>query len=139
MIEPLVEGRELTVGVLQRGPGLAALPLIEIVAASGVYDYAAKYERDDTRYNIRPELPAGVAEHCARSAVALARAMGIRHLCRVDFLLDRGGAPWLLEVNTMPGFTSHSLVPMAAASEGMEMPALCAHLVRAAAARLAGV
>ncbi|HZW10365.1 MAG TPA: D-alanine--D-alanine ligase [Phycisphaerales bacterium] len=139
MIEPLVEGRELTVGVLERGQGLAALPLIEIVAASGVYDYAAKYERDDTRYSIRPRLPAGAAERCERAAVTLARAIGVRHLCRVDFLLDRAGEPWLLEINTMPGFTAHSLVPMGAAGAGMEMPALCAHLVRAAAGRLANV
>lgn len=133
MIESMVRGRELTVGVLDEGGHLRALPLIEIAPASGVYDYAAKYERDDTRYLIEPALPAGVSERCRVAAVALARDLGVRHLCRVDFLLDDEGQPWLLEVNTMPGFTSHSLLPMAAASAGLDMPALCARLVRAAA------
>lgn len=140
MIEPLVKGRELTVGVIEsEAGGLRPLPLIEVLPASGVYDYAAKYDRDDTRYTVRPELPRAVAERCSRDAVALARAIGVRHLCRVDFLLDAAGEPWLLELNTMPGFTPHSLVPMAAASEGIDMPALCAHLVRAACARVAQV
>lgn len=137
MIEPMVRGRELTVGVLEESEGLRALPLIEIVPASGVYDYAAKYDRDDTRYIVDPDLPPGVRDLCRRAAPLLARALGVRHLCRVDFLLDAAGAPWLLELNTMPGFTSHSLLPMAAASEGRDMPALCAHLVRAAAGNLA--
>jgi len=60
------------------------------------------------------------------------RARGVRHLGRVDFLLDDEGTAWLLEVNTMPGFTGHSLLPMAARAAGMEMPGLCARLVRAA-------
>lgn len=136
MIEPMVRGRELTVGLLAEGGRLRALPLVEIAPASGVYDYAAKYERDDTRYIVKPALPPVAAEECSRAAVRLANAIGVRDLCRVDFLLDAEGIPWLLEVNTMPGFTPHSLLPMAAAAEGMEMPALCAALVRAAAARL---
>lgn len=139
MIEPMVRGRELTVGVVEGSAGLVALPLIEIVPREGVYDYAAKYDRDDTRYVVDPDLPGSVTDRCRRAAISLAGAIGVRDLCRVDFLLDRADEPWMLEVNTMPGFTSHSLLPMAAAASGLEMPALCAHLVRAAAGRLAGV
>jgi len=139
MIEPMIRGRELTVGIIEGESGLRALPLIEIVPASGVYDYAAKYVRDDTRYVVEPGLPAGVADRCRRDAIELARAIGVRHLSRVDFLLDGEGEPWLLEINTMPGFTSHSLLPMAAARAGMDMASLCAHLARMAWRRMAGV
>lgn len=132
MVESMVRGRELTVGLLEREGRLTALPLIEIAPTGGVYDYAAKYDRDDTRYVVNPELPDGVAEACCASALALAEAIGIRHLGRVDYLLGGDGGVWLLEANTMPGFTSHSLLPMAARASGLDMPALCAHLIRVA-------
>ncbi len=133
MAERLIRGRELTVGLLARKPGepLSALPVIEIVPAAGPYDYSAKYERDDTEYRVGPDLPAGVADRVSRDAERLAAAIGVRHLARVDFLLDADGRPWLLEINTMPGFTSHSLLPMAARAVGLEMPALCRSLVEA--------
>lgn len=132
MIEPFVKGRELTLGLIDRGvPGasLKALPWIQIVPAAGLYDYEAKYTRDDTEYRINPELPENVKESTARQVEVMARSMGIRHLCRADFILDDEGRAWFLEVNTMPGFTGHSLVPKAAASIGLDMPKLCAHLV----------
>ncbi|MFG0259666.1 MAG: D-alanine--D-alanine ligase, partial [Phycisphaerales bacterium JB041] len=132
MVEPIVRGRELTVGLLERGGRLEALPLIEIAPTGGVYDYAAKYDRDDTRYVVDPELPEGVAGACSASALALAGSIGVRHLGRVDYLLDSDGGAWLLEANTMPGFTGHSLLPMAARAAGLDMPALCAHLVNVA-------
>lgn len=128
MLERFIPGRELTVGVLDG----RALPAINIIPAEGPYDYEAKYTRDDTRYVVDPSLPPGVDAKIKEDAVALTRAMGVRHLARVDFLLDGEGTPWLLEVNTMPGFTSHSLVPMAAAKTGVEMPELCAQLVEMA-------
>lgn len=132
MVEPMVRGRELTVGIIEEPSGLVALPLIEIVPTEGVYDYAAKYDRDDTRYVVNPDVPGGVVERCSDAALTLARGLGVRHLCRVDFLLDQDQRPWLLEANTMPGFTAHSLLPMGAKAGGREMPALCAHLVRMA-------
>ncbi|UCD75605.1 MAG: D-alanine--D-alanine ligase [Phycisphaerales bacterium] len=134
MAERYIRGRELTVGILSG----RALPLIEIVPASDAvfYDYAAKYERDDTRYLIDPDVPAGIGEKCSAWAVAVFNRLGCRDLARVDFMLDEAG-PWFLEINTMPGFTGHSLVPMAAGHIGMDMPALCTHLVEAALARTA--
>jgi len=133
MVERFVEGRELTVGAL----GSESLPVIEIVPADGLYDYDAKYARDDTEYVISPELPGGVEERIRRDAVRLVEALGVRHLARVDFMLDSANEPWLLEVNTMPGFTDHSLLPMAAAARTptpLDMPALCARLVEMALA-----
>jgi D-alanine-D-alanine ligase len=128
MAERFIAGKELTVGLLDDQP----LPVIHIAPAEGPYDYEAKYTRDDTRYYVNPTLPAGATERIQRDAVTLAEAIGVRHLARVDFILDGQGRHWLLEINTMPGFTSHSLVPMAAKNVGLEMPALCLRLVELA-------
>lgn len=132
MVERLIKGREITCPVIEQGGRLTALPLIEIRPAEGIYDYEAKYKRDDTVYIVAPKDidPAPIQSDTLR----LASAIGVRHLCRADYILDDAGRHWLLEVNTMPGFTSHSLVPQAAAHTGMPMPALCAHLVRLALA-----
>ena len=133
MVEPLVSGRELTAGLVDFGSGLEALPLIEIVPAEGLYDYDAKYTRDDTGYRVGPELgppaPGDLGEVLQAQTRALAGAMGIRDLCRADFILDDQGSAVFLEINTMPGFTDHSLVPMAASAAGRDLPSLCARLV----------
>lgn len=130
MIEKLIAGVELTVGVLDpSGAESRALAPIEIRPSVEFYDYQAKYLRDDTQYIINPELPQGVTDEIRRNAMALAKGIGVRHLCRVDYLLDHEKRPWLLEVNTMPGFTGHSLLPMAARHAGLDMPRLCATLI----------
>jgi D-alanine-D-alanine ligase len=131
MIEPFIKGRELTLGLVDAAetPGLHPLPVIEIVPADGLYDYEAKYTRDDTQYRVNPDLPAGLAKAMGEGVRRLARRMGVRHLCRADFILDDENRAWFLEINTMPGFTGHSLVPMAAASIGLGMPRLCAGIV----------
>ncbi|MFO0894388.1 MAG: D-alanine--D-alanine ligase [Phycisphaerales bacterium] len=133
MAERFITGREITVGVLDFLPG-RVLPLIEIRAAGGLYDYEAKYHRDDTQYILDPELPAAVADACRRGAVAICDALRVRDVARVDFMVDERG-PWLLEVNTMPGFTDHSLVPKAAAHAGIPMADLCRGLAERALAR----
>lgn len=133
MVEGFVAGRELTVGLLEQQGELQALPIIEIAPTSGLYDYDAKYLRDDTTYVTSPELPEAVARRIADESVSIARAIGIRHLARADFILDGQGKAWFLEINTMPGFTSHSLVPMAAHAVGIDMKQLCAQLVCIAA------
>ncbi len=83
---------------------------------------------------IDPPLPAGLADRCRVAAMAAFRALGCRDLARVDFIVDEREA-WFLEINTMPGFTTHSLVPMAAAAEGMLLPDLCRILVEHALRR----
>ncbi|HLP85847.1 MAG TPA: D-alanine--D-alanine ligase [Phycisphaerales bacterium] len=126
MVEQAVlSPREVTVGVLDG----QALPVIEIKSAVEFYDYEAKYNRDDTQYVVNPQLPAGLVSTLQQRALAVASSVGVRHLCRVDFLLDAAGSAWFLEVNTMPGFTSHSLLPMAAKSIGLDFPALTSKLV----------
>lgn len=126
MVEQMIIGREVTSPVLERNGRLEALPLVSIEPAEGVYDYEAKYNRDDTVYTIEPE---GVdVEAIQRDTLRLAEAIGIRHLARADYIVDQQGRHWFLEVNTMPGFTTHSLVPQAAARIGLPMPELCAHL-----------
>jgi D-alanine-D-alanine ligase len=129
MAERYIEGRELTVGII----GNEALPVIEIVPAGTCYDYDAKYLRDDTTYVIDPDLPVAV-EYCAELALRVFDRIGCLDLARVDFMLDNVGL-WFLEINTIPGFTTHSLLPMAAQHRGIQMPELCASLVEAAARR----
>jgi len=133
MIEPMIEGRELTVGIIDNANGvLKALPIIEIAPATGTYDYQAKYERSDTIYTVNPDLADDLVSDLQDWSLSLCNAIGVRHLARVDFMLDHQGNPWLLEANTMPGFTATSLLPKAAAATGMDMPDLCKHLVHAA-------
>ncbi len=125
MVERCVVGREITIGLLDGEP----LPAIEITPADGLYDYDAKYARNDTTYTVDPTLPAPALGAMRDDAVRLCERLGVRHLARADFMLDDADIPWMLEVNTMPGFTSHSLVPMSAASIGLALPDLCERLV----------
>ncbi len=134
LVERLVTGREVTVGVLHLGKasgGVQALPPICITPATEFYDYAAKYERDDTRYDFDFAPPHVLAE-LEQLVCEVFRTLGVRHLCRVDLFLDEDDRPWVIEVNTLPGFTDHSLLPMAARRAGMDMPTLVDRLVRAA-------
>ena len=135
MIEPFIRGRELTVGTVDLGEGPIALPVIEIRPADGLYDYEAKYTREDTTYLIEPELPPNVSDTIRRQTLDLARTMDLRDLCRADFLLDDQHRAVFLEVNTMPGFTSHSLVPKAAAHVGVSVAELVSAFVENARTR----
>lgn len=147
LVEKFVPGMELTVGVLgfkppeearavdgAVSPGVTALPPIQIVPAVEYYDYEAKYNRDDTQYILDIDLPPDVIASVKALAVRTFEVMGVRHMCRVDFIVDREHRPWVLEVNTIPGFTTHSLLPKAAAKAGMPMPTFCELLCRAALA-----
>ena len=135
MAEALVEGRELTVGVV----GETVLPPIEIVPAEGYYDFEAKYQRNDTEYRVDPPLPAGMAAQLESWTRRLHDALGVEDLSRTDWLLEEtaDGAPraWLLEINTMPGLTEQSLLPKAAARHGWTMTELCGKLVERARRR----
>ena len=126
LAERFIDGGELTCAVILG----EAMPLIEIIPAVEFYDYEAKYNRDDTEYRLNPQLPDGYEHRMKQDALRLAEAIGCLDLARVDFMVDERG-PWLLEINTIPGFTTHSLVPMAARAAGREMPELCSVLVEA--------
>lgn len=133
LAEPFIAGREVTAPLLGEADGsLTTLPLVEIAAADGVYDYQAKYTRNDTRYTVLSDLADETLGQIQSHAARVGRAIGVRHLARVDFLLPPDREPVMLEVNTMPGFTATSLLPMAAHAAGIPMPALVAHLIRLA-------
>jgi D-alanine-D-alanine ligase len=108
--EPWIPGKEFTVAVLQG----RALPSIRIETPKTFYDYEAKYFRDDTRYYCPSGLSSQAEQHLANLALAAFAAIGASGWGRADFMADATGRPLLLEVNTIPGMTSHSLVPMAA-------------------------
>ncbi len=126
--EAVLGGRELTVSVLDGQP----LEPVEIVPESAFYDYHAKYLSDKTRYTVGPNLPKGVRESIQAGAKSLFTALNARHLARIDFLLGADGIARVLEANTMPGFTDHSLFPMAAKHAGLPFEALCDTLARLA-------
>ena len=120
LVEQLVTGGEYTVAVL----GDVALPSIRIVPAGEYYDYHAKYQAEDTQY-LCPGLAGDDEAAIRRLALAAFRAAGCRGWGRVDVMRDAAGNNWLLEVNTAPGMTSHSLVPKAAREMGLSFEDLC--------------
>ena len=134
LVERFIPGREVTVGVLDTGPRgdePQPLPPIHIVPNAVFYDYHAKYRSDETRYLF--DFGNIDLLHRLRTIAAMTHhAVGARHLSRVDFIVDADDRPWVLEVNTLPGFTTHSLLPMAARRSGLSLPELCSRLVRAA-------
>jgi D-alanine-D-alanine ligase len=115
LLETFIPGRELTVAVLGDEP----LPIVEIRPKSGFYDYESKYTAGKSEYFCPADLPEAQAEEVRRLGVRAARALECRGVSRVDFRLDPGGTAWCLEVNTIPGMTPTSLVPMAAKAVGM--------------------
>jgi len=120
LMEQLIEGQELTVGIL----GEQALPSIRIVPAGEYYDYHAKYVAEDTQY-VCPGLEGEDELEIRRLALAAFHAIGCSGWSRVDVMRDKAGKFYLLEVNTAPGMTSHSLVPKAAAQVGIDFETLC--------------
>jgi D-alanine-D-alanine ligase len=119
LVEQLIQGDEYTVGVL----GTEALPSIRIVPAGEYYDYHAKYIANDTQY-ICPGLAGAAEQELGSLALGAFFAAGCSGWGRVDFMRDRAGRPSLLEVNTAPGMTSHSLVPKAARARGIDFDEL---------------
>jgi D-alanine-D-alanine ligase len=118
--EAWITGKEYTVAVLQG----RALPSIRIETPKTFYDYEAKYFREDTRYFCPSGLSAPAEQHLANLALAAFEAAGAFGWGRADFMMDAAGRPLLLEINTIPGMTSHSLVPMAARAVGIDFEEL---------------
>lgn len=123
--EKFIGGGEYTVGILQDAElGLIALPIVRIVPKNEFYDYEAKYLRDDTEYRCPCGLTAEKEQKIKQEALQAFRAIGCSGWGRVDFLMDEAGNHYFLEVNTSPGMTDHSLVPMAAKAAGMSFDEL---------------
>jgi D-alanine-D-alanine ligase len=131
LVEAFISGRELTVGIL----GDRALPIIEIVPDDGFYDYKHKYTKGVSNYYCPADLPADVTNAVQAVALAAHRALGLEVYSRVDVLLDERHAPYVLEVNTIPGMTETSLLPKAAVAVGISFCALCEEIVRLSLAK----
>ena len=128
LIERYVPGREFTVGILEG----EALPMIELVVQREFFDYQAKYKDENTRYVTPVSLLPSLYRKACEAATRAWQALGCRHMGRVDLLYGYDGRLYVLEVNTIPGFTPRSLLPMAAAAVGIPFAVLCDRVVKAA-------
>ena len=131
LVERFIDGVELTVGLLEEQP----LAPIRIVPKRAFFDYEAKYKASDTEHRFDTGLPTRVVEHCRDLAKRANAVVGARDLARIDIMLDRANNPFLLEINTLPGFTPKSLLPEAAAHAGIPFGQLVDRLTRRASAR----
>lgn len=126
IVERAVVGTEVAVSLVDG----AALPAVEVVPREGAeYDFAARYTHGATEFFVPARLPAPVLDRCAELAVAAFELAGCRHVARADLMVDRQGQPWLLELDTCPGMTETSLLPVAASAAGWEFADLCERLV----------
>jgi len=128
LVEEYIPGHEVTAGILED----AALPLVEIVPKEAFYDYKAKYTKGATDYIVPARLPEEVTRTVQRLALKTHRAIGCRGCTRVDFRVTPDGRPFVLEINTVPGMTETSLLPKAAAADGISYDQLVAQIVRSA-------
>lgn len=125
MIERFIRGKEVTVSILQD----EALPIIEIRSRAGFYDYQSKYIDEQTEYLFNTIADSSLTDQINQAAMDCFYALGCRHFARVDFILSDESIPYVLEVNTIPGFTTHSLLPKAAAKVGLSMSELCSKII----------
>jgi D-alanine-D-alanine ligase len=133
LCEQFVSGDEVTCPVLGTGAGARALPVIRIVAPDGNYDYQNKYFTDTTQYIVPCGLPAGEEEAIQQLVLKAFRTLGCRGWGRADVMIDaKTRKPYLLEFNTSPGMTSHSLVPMSARAAGISYAELCVQVLATA-------
>jgi D-alanine-D-alanine ligase len=126
LIEACVVGTEWTLGLIDEQP----LPLIQIETGREFFDFHAKYEDDATRYQFEFGLETNIIRAIENAGVRAAQSLGTSGIARVDIRVDRQNRPWVLEVNTIPGFTDHSLVPKAAARLGWSLGELCERAIQ---------
>ena len=135
LIERFVDGTEVAVSVLDSGDGPRALPVVEVVADGGFYDYAARYTAGATEFFTPARLADDVLAACASAAVRVHRTLGLRDWSRSDLVVDAEGTPWFLEVNVAPGMTETSTYPQAVLAAGLDLGAIVADLVTGAVNR----
>ena len=128
MVEEFVPGREITIGILNG----KALPIVEIRSRAGFYDYQAKYVGDSTEYLFDTIDDNELVARINSNAIESFNTVGCRHFGRVDMILSDTSVPYFLEINTLPGFTSHSLLPKAANKAGLSNSQVCMEIIEAA-------
>jgi D-alanine-D-alanine ligase len=136
MVEAFIPGHEVTVGILGSPDGrLSVLPPVEIVAPEGFYDFSAKYQKGKTRYLCPAPLPAKIIKQIGEMGRRTFQVLGCEGAARVDFRITPKGRPYVLEINTVPGMTETSLLPMAAAQAGINYDQLVVRILQSAFAR----
>jgi D-alanine-D-alanine ligase len=131
IIEKFIAGREITVGIVEN----MTLPVIEIKTTRQFYDYDAKYNDDNTQFLFCTVRDEQVLRNINDVAIKSFNTLGCRDFGRVDMILDANNIPYVIEINTIPGFTAHSLLPKAAAKAGIDMGRLCLRIIKSALKR----
>lgn len=121
LVEQCIRGTEIAVGIIDTGDGPVALPIVEIEPLSGVYSFEARYNAGETRFYVPGRLSEEIVERAQQAALAAHTALGMRHLSRIDFIVDGSGTPWFLEANVLPGLTETSILPQALEAAGHDL------------------
>jgi D-alanine-D-alanine ligase len=121
LVEQRITGTEIAIGIIDTGDGPVALPAVEIEPLSGIYSFEARYNAGETRFYVPARLGDDVASHAASVALDAHRALGLRHISRIDLIVDGTGTPWFLEANVLPGLTETSLLPQALEAAGHDL------------------
>lgn len=121
LIEQRITGVEIAIGILDSGMGPVALPAVEIEPVDGAYTFEARYNAGQTRFYTPARISDGEADRAAEAALAAHSALGLRHLSRVDLIVDGVGTPWFLEANVLPGLTETSILPQALVAAGHDL------------------
>jgi D-alanine-D-alanine ligase len=132
LIEKYVEGTELAVSVVDLGAGPMALPAVEVSPVTGQFGYNERYTAGETNYYVPARVTKAVADKAAKLAVAVHEILALRHLSRIDIIVDAKGVPWFLEANAAPGMTETSLFPQAVEAEGQDLGKAYLDIARAA-------
>lgn len=121
LVEQKITGTEIAVGIIDTGDGPVALPAVEIEPLSGVYGYEARYNAGETNFYTPARIDDEATRRAAEAALGAHRALGLRHISRIDMIVDGTGTPWFLEASTMPGLTETSLFPLALEAAGHDL------------------
>lgn len=132
LIEQQIQGTEVALGILDSGDGPVALPAVEIQPLSGVYSFEARYNAGETRFFTPARIDEESASKAAEAAIIAHRALGLRHISRVDLIIDTEGTPFFLEANVLPGLTETSLLPLALETAGHDLGWMYSALAEAA-------
>ena len=132
LVEQRITGTEIAIGIIDTGDGPVALPAVEIQPLSGVYSFEARYNAGETRFFVPARISPEWAQEAAEAALTAHRSLGLRHLSRVDLIVDGAGTPWFLEANVLPGLTETSLLPQALEAAGHDLGWVYAALAEAA-------